>query len=90
MVLPTRFQPFARQARDALLQDLRADMVALVDAFDIPDRVLNSTIGRADGNVYEGTLVSTVSSVMVNLRTWDDMITELYAIDGVFPVQYSY
>jgi acyl-CoA oxidase len=28
-------------------------VVALVDAFDIPDRVLNSTIGRADGNVYE-------------------------------------
>jgi len=27
--------------------------VALVDAFEFPDRVLNSTIGRFDGNVYE-------------------------------------
>jgi len=36
-----------------LLDALRPDAVALVDAFDIPDRVLCSTIGRYDGNVYE-------------------------------------
>jgi len=36
-----------------LLDQLRPDVVALVDAFDIPDSVLNSTLGRADGNVYE-------------------------------------
>lgn len=27
-----------------------------VDAFEIPDRVLNSTLGRRDGNVYEALL----------------------------------
>ena len=32
---------------------LRPDACALVDAWDFPDRVLNSTIGRYDGNVYE-------------------------------------
>lgn len=30
--------------------------IALTDAFDIPDRVLNSTIGKYDGNIYEGML----------------------------------
>jgi acyl-CoA oxidase len=36
-----------------LLNAIRPNVVALVDAFDIPDRVLNSAIGRFDGNVYE-------------------------------------
>jgi len=36
-----------------LLDDIRPNAVALVDAWDIPDRVLNSAIGRYDGNVYE-------------------------------------
>jgi len=36
-----------------LLDEIRPNAVALVDAFDIPDRVLNSAIGRYDGNVYE-------------------------------------
>ena len=35
------------------LNELRPDAVALVDAFDYPDKVLKSTIGRYDGNVYE-------------------------------------
>jgi len=42
-----------RQALTAVLDALRPDMVALADAFDLPDRVLNSTLGRYDGNVYE-------------------------------------
>jgi len=36
-----------------ILDELRPDVVALVDAFDFPDSVLNSTIGSYDGNVYE-------------------------------------
>mmetsp|Transcript_10061 Transcript_10061/g.25631 ORF Transcript_10061/g.25631 Transcript_10061/m.25631 type:complete len:142 (+) Transcript_10061:183-608(+) len=32
---------------------LRPDAVALVDAFDYDDRILNSTLGRKDGKVYE-------------------------------------
>eukprot|EP01065_Artemidia_motanka_P037993 TRINITY_DN46877_c0_g1_i1.p1 TRINITY_DN46877_c0_g1~~TRINITY_DN46877_c0_g1_i1.p1 ORF type:complete len:749 (+),score=239.42 TRINITY_DN46877_c0_g1_i1:75-2249(+) len=41
-----------------LSQQLRNDVVGLTDAFDIPDRVLNSTLGRSDGNVYEALYVA--------------------------------
>lgn len=36
-----------------LLNELRPNAVALVDAFDLNDRKLNSVLGRYDGNVYE-------------------------------------
>ncbi|XP_069107153.1 peroxisomal acyl-coenzyme A oxidase 1-like [Argopecten irradians] len=35
-----------------LLAEVRPDAVALVDAFDFPDSVLESCLGRYDGNVY--------------------------------------
>ena len=38
------------QAVHSLCEDLRPDTIALTDAFDFPDRVLNSALGRADGN----------------------------------------
>ena len=43
----------AEEAVSEVLMSLRPNAVALVDAWDIPDRVLNSALGRADGNVYE-------------------------------------
>lgn len=36
-----------------LLAQLRPNAVALVDAFDYCDEMLNSVLGRYDGNVYE-------------------------------------
>ncbi|XP_033120885.1 peroxisomal acyl-coenzyme A oxidase 1-like isoform X2 [Anneissia japonica] len=36
-----------------LLDKVRPNSVALVDAFDFSDRVLDSVLGRYDGNVYE-------------------------------------
>ncbi|XP_061087345.1 peroxisomal acyl-coenzyme A oxidase 1 isoform X1 [Conger conger] len=36
-----------------LLSQLRPNAVALVDAFDYHDEMLNSSLGRYDGNVYE-------------------------------------
>lgn len=36
-----------------LLSQLRTNAVALVDAFDLNDKKLNSVLGRYDGNVYE-------------------------------------
>lgn len=42
-----------KQANSELLSQIRPNAVALVDAFDIPDRVLCSAIGNYDGNVYE-------------------------------------
>jgi len=43
----------AEMACVELCTKLRPNAVALVDAFDFPDRVLNSDLGRYDGNVYE-------------------------------------
>jgi hypothetical protein len=36
-----------------LLEDIRPNAVALVDAFDYPDQLLQSCLGRYDGQVYE-------------------------------------
>ena len=36
-----------------LFAAVRPDAVALVDAYDYPDHVLQSCLGRYDGNVYE-------------------------------------
>ena len=44
---------FLQQKMMSLFQDIRPNAVALVDAFDIPDRVLDSCLGRYDGQVYQ-------------------------------------
>jgi len=56
-----------RETVNDLLETLRPNAVALVDAFDIPDRVLNSTLGRYDGNVYEALFESAKKSEL-NIR----------------------
>ncbi|CAD5125734.1 DgyrCDS13943 [Dimorphilus gyrociliatus] len=38
------------------LKSLRPDAVGLVDAFEFPDKVLDSVLGRYDGRVYENML----------------------------------
>ena len=37
----------------ALFAEIRPNAVALVDAFDYPDKILQSCLGRYDGRVYE-------------------------------------
>jgi len=54
-----------------LLDDLRPNAVAIVDAFDIPDRVLVSAIGRFDGNVYEALFAASQKSVMNKTDPFD-------------------
>lgn len=44
--------------------EVRPECVALVDAFDLTDTALNSTIGRYDGNVYEAMFESAKKSVL--------------------------
>lgn len=51
--LSPKLKRVTQHALEVALDTLRPDCVALVDAFDFPDSVLNSTIGRKDGNVYE-------------------------------------
>jgi acyl-CoA oxidase len=36
-----------------LLAEIRPNAVAVVDAFDYPDKVLGSCLGRYDGQVYQ-------------------------------------
>lgn len=42
----------ARSAYFQLLKQLRPEAVGLVDAFAIPDYILDSSLGRYDGDVY--------------------------------------
>ena len=42
----------AKQQMYSLLEEVRREAVPLVDAFDIPDGMLNSVLGRYDGDVY--------------------------------------
>ncbi len=42
----------ARDTLYSLLSTVRNEAVPLVDAFDFPDEILNSALGRYDGDVY--------------------------------------
>jgi acyl-CoA oxidase len=55
----------------SLLDLLRPDAVALVDAFDIPDHVLMSAIGKKDGNVYEALFESAQHSSLNKTDPFD-------------------
>lgn len=44
---------WARQAVYAMVRAVRPDAVALVDSFGFEDFLLNSAIGRKDGDVYK-------------------------------------
>ena len=59
-LFPTQFTSFTDKDINQLelrlqscLHRLRPNAVALVDAFDIDDRILDSALGAWDGNVYE-------------------------------------
>jgi acyl-CoA oxidase len=47
-----------------IMSEVRPDCVALVDAFDFPDHVLKTTIGRYDGNVYEALVDAGQKSIL--------------------------
>eukprot|EP01065_Artemidia_motanka_P020324 TRINITY_DN2433_c7_g1_i1.p1 TRINITY_DN2433_c7_g1~~TRINITY_DN2433_c7_g1_i1.p1 ORF type:complete len:702 (+),score=237.82 TRINITY_DN2433_c7_g1_i1:62-2167(+) len=52
MLTATRMAEVRMHIRN-LLAEIRPDAVTLVDAFEFPDNVLCSALGRYDGNVYE-------------------------------------
>jgi acyl-CoA oxidase len=74
-ILSLNEMQMAEQAAEVLCAALRPDAVALVDAFDYPDRVLNSTLGRHDGNVYES-LYDNARSSDLNAREVFDGYTQ--------------
>ncbi|KAK7092006.1 peroxisomal acyl-coenzyme A oxidase 1-like [Littorina saxatilis] len=51
--LSTQQVSLLESAERDLLKELRPDAVSLVDALDFPDGVLDSALGRWDGQVYE-------------------------------------
>lgn len=52
-VLDSRGSPEGFLALSEVLNNIRPNAVALVDAFDFPDSSLMSALGREDGNIYE-------------------------------------
>jgi flavocytochrome c len=54
-----------------LLNEIRPDCIALTDAFDYPDFILRSTIGRYDGNVYEALFDAAQKSVLNRTDPFD-------------------
>lgn len=63
--------------RVSLLAELRPNAVMLVDAFDYPDRLLNSCLGRYDGQVYDALYEyaksSSLNQYQVSSRKFLDM-----------------
>jgi len=61
----------AKDTVSRLLDEIRPDLVPLVDAFDYSDTVLNSVIGRHDGNVYEALYESARRSPLNKVDPFD-------------------
>jgi len=60
-----------RTQNETVLDLLRPEAVTLVDAFDFPDHVLNSAVGRYDGNVYEALYESAITSELNKREPFD-------------------
>lgn len=52
-------------AMNNYFDEVRPDVVTIVDSFDYPDNVLKSSIGRYDGNIYEA-LIEGASNSSLN------------------------
>jgi len=63
--------PFIKSALYQLMDAIRPNAVAFVDAFDFSDKVLGSAIGRNDGNVYEALLESARHSSLNKREVFD-------------------
>ena len=68
----------ARAVLVALMKEVRREAVCLVDAFDIPDFILRSALGRKDGDVYRA------------LWEWVEQNPANKNQDGVHPVYAKY
>ncbi|KAK9805355.1 hypothetical protein WJX73_005736 [Symbiochloris irregularis] len=72
--------PMAAQLREeyyAVMQEVRPDAVALVDSFGFEDYVLNSALGRYDGDVYTALLEDASNSRLNKTEegpAWHDIL----------------
>jgi acyl-CoA oxidase len=73
-----------RAAIRRLLQEIRPDALALVDAFNISDRSLGSALGRWDGRVYEALAAMAQAGPMnrTDVTPGYEPATDALAIDG--------
>jgi len=61
-----------RQRKETLLEEIRPDVVGLVDAFAYPDNTLRSVLGVYDGNVYENMMKLVRESNEFNKVDWTE------------------
>lgn len=61
-----------------LLAEIRPNAVAFVDAFDYPDEVLQSCLGRYDGQVYQALYDYAKSSPMNEKEVYDIPVHEVH------------
>ena len=75
--------------KQALLQEIRPDVIGLVDAFSYPDNTLRSALGQYDGNPYETLLKWARESNEFNkydwTETWEKNIKGLRYVDRPTP-----
>lgn len=70
-VMDVKLTALVRRGIVRVMDDIRPNCVALVDAFDFPDRVLNSVLGNYDGNVYEAIMEHSISSSLNRTDPFD-------------------
>lgn len=79
-----------RTAVSKLMAEIRPDLIALTDAFDLPDHVLLSTLGRHDGNVYEA-LYTSATRAPLNQRPvfdgYEEHLRPHLDVDGLLQVK---
>lgn len=63
-----------------LMSEIRPQAVGLVDAFAVPDYVLNSALGRSDGKVYESLFDFAIREPLNSTR-WNVDINDLETLD---------
>ena len=83
-VTPSQYRDI-KMAFKASCKELRNNAVALVDAFGYEDYLLNSAIGREDGNIYEDLLRRAKSSPFNETQTgpgWDSGVLKDLLVGG--------
>ncbi|KAL9940564.1 hypothetical protein V8E36_000052 [Tilletia maclaganii] len=78
-IVPDQFS-LLRATVQKSMAELRPNAVALVDAFQIPDYVLNSALGRSDGKVYESLFDFAVREPL-NAVKWNVDVNDLETLD---------
>ncbi|EPQ32450.1 uncharacterized protein PFL1_00646 [Pseudozyma flocculosa PF-1] len=63
-----------------IMAELRPNAIALVDSFAVPDYLLNSSLGRSDGNVYEALFDFAIREPL-NSAKWNVDINDMQTTD---------